>query len=98
MKIGYIVAGIIAVAALGYSQFENSRTISNLQNKIEYIEDKTSYTSTIKDFYIENSVYRTNTGTKYHREGCRYLKTSCTEISLDQAISMGLTPCKVCKP
>jgi len=45
-----------------------------------------------------NSVYTTNTGSKYHREGCRYLKYSSTEIGMVQAISMGLTPCKVCKP
>ena len=47
---------------------------------------------------VSKNVYLTNTGSKYHKFGCRYLKTSCTEVSLDQAISMGKTACKVCKP
>ena len=147
MKKGYIVAGNIAASVLGYSKFENSKTINDLQSKIEYLEDRNNtlysynvsnsvesteytfdsfvddniepieekkieyvpislaalkddntYTSTVKSFKIENGVYTTNTGSKYHRKGCRYLKYSSTEISMDQAISMGLTPCKVCRP
>lgn len=46
---------------------------------------------------VENDeiVYITNTGTKYHNYGCRYLK-SVIEISLDDAIADGYTPCGVC--
>ena len=151
MKKGYIVAGIIAASALGYYKFENSKTISALQSKIDYLEDKNNtqiiynvskrvepteytfdsfvddykgpieekkvepvfdyvpvslaalkdddtYTPNVKSFEIENGVYTTNTGSKYHRAGCRYLKYSSTEITMDQAISMGLTPCKICRP
>ena len=152
MKKGYIVAGIIAFSAMGYSQFENSKTISDLQSQIKYLEDKnntqisynvsntlepaeytidtfadnykepveekkvepvidytpvslvtlkdddSSYKPIVKSFSIDSNVYRTNTGSKYHKAGCRYLKSSCTEITMDQAISMGLTPCKVCRP
>ena len=43
-------------------------------------------------------VYTTDTGSKYHKSGCRYLKKSCIKISLKEAKSQGLTPCKVCKP
>ncbi len=42
-------------------------------------------------------VYITNTGKKYHREGCQYLKKSCIPISLDQA-KLSYDPCKVCHP
>ena len=152
MKKGYIVAGIIAISTMGYTQFENSKTINDLQSKIEYLEDKnntqisynvsksiepteytidtfidnykepieekkvepvidyapvslvtlkddgSSYKPIVKSFSIDSNVYRTNTGSRYHRAGCRYLKSSCTEITMDQAISMGLTPCMVCKP
>lgn len=43
-------------------------------------------------------VYVTNTGTKYHREGCQYLSYSCIEMELDTAIAYGYTPCSVCSP
>lgn len=47
---------------------------------------------------IDTSVYITETGEKYHRISCRYLKDSCIEISLSKAISRGYTPCSVCNP
>jgi len=43
-------------------------------------------------------VYRTSSGDKYHREGCRYLSESKIPISKEDAKKMGLTPCKVCNP
>lgn len=44
------------------------------------------------------TVYITNTGTKYHRANCRYLRKSKIPISLEEAKAEGYTPCKVCKP
>ena len=41
-------------------------------------------------------VYITNTGTKYHRAGCRHLDVSCIEVSLDYAIDQNMEPCKNC--
>jgi competence protein ComEC len=43
-------------------------------------------------------IYTTNTGTKYHRDGCRYLSSSKILISIENAIAKGLTPCSVCNP
>lgn len=43
-------------------------------------------------------VYITNTGSKYHRAGCSYLKSSSIETTVDEAQSMGLTPCSRCNP
>ena len=43
-------------------------------------------------------VYITNTGEKYHRAGCRYLKKSSIPIERKEAIAKGYTPCSVCKP
>jgi len=43
-------------------------------------------------------VYITETGSKYHREGCRYLKKSKIPISLEDAVKRGYTPCSVCDP
>jgi hypothetical protein len=43
-------------------------------------------------------VYITNTGSKYHRAGCRYLSKSSIPIERKEAIAKGYTPCSVCKP
>jgi hypothetical protein len=42
------------------------------------------------------TVYITRTGSKYHRSGCRYLKSSIP-MSLDDA-KRRYTPCSVCRP
>ena len=43
-------------------------------------------------------VYVTETGTKYHVDGCRYLKKSKIEKSLADAVAEGYEPCSKCKP
>lgn len=42
-------------------------------------------------------VYITNTGSKYHRENCSYLKSK-NAISLREAVEQGYTPCSRCNP
>jgi len=44
------------------------------------------------------TVYMTNTGTKYHVDGCTYLNKSKIPISLGDAKAKGLTPCSKCHP
>lgn len=46
----------------------------------------------------ETMVHITATGKKYHRAGCHTLKKSDTEVTLDEAKSMGLSPCGICNP
>lgn len=43
-------------------------------------------------------VYVTETGEKYHRDGCSSLSKSKIEISLADAKAEGYTPCSRCKP
>lgn len=43
-------------------------------------------------------VWVTNTGFKYHSEGCRYLKRSCNPIELEEAKAKGYKPCSRCEP
>lgn len=45
----------------------------------------------------EITVYITNTGKKYHRDGCRYLSKSSIPIGLDTARKV-FSPCSVCGP
>ncbi|MGJ8550923.1 hypothetical protein [Winogradskyella wichelsiae] len=47
---------------------------------------------------VAQSVYTTQTGEKYHKTNCRYLKYSKKEIDLKKAIALGYAACKVCKP
>lgn len=42
------------------------------------------------------TVYITNTGTKYHRAGCQYLRQSQIAISLSDAKAQGYTACSRC--
>lgn len=44
------------------------------------------------------TVYITNTGKKYHRDGCSSLRRSKHAISKNDAIAQGYTACKVCRP
>lgn len=43
-------------------------------------------------------VYVTNTGSKYHRDGCSYLRQSKIPISKNDAVAQGYTPCSRCNP
>ncbi|WP_246146810.1 thermonuclease family protein [Rubripirellula lacrimiformis] len=45
----------------------------------------------------DTTVYITDTGTKYHRQSCRYCRKSSSPIPLSRAIS-AYDACKVCKP
>lgn len=44
------------------------------------------------------TVYVTDTGTKYHRAGCQYLKKSQHPMSKSSAQAQGYTPCSRCNP
>ena len=51
--------------------------------------------------YADNGdtiVYITNTGSKYHLAGCKYLSNSSHALTLEAAVQLGKTPCSVCKP
>lgn len=44
------------------------------------------------------TVYITDTGSKYHRSGCQYLRSSRHAISKSNAISNGYGACSRCHP
>lgn len=55
-----------------------------------------STTGTQQSVNQETTVYITNTGSKYHKSGCQYLKESKIPISLSNAKARGYTPCSKC--
>lgn len=44
------------------------------------------------------TVHITESGSKYHNDGCRYLKDSDIEVTLGEAKERGLEPCGQCNP
>ncbi len=44
------------------------------------------------------TVFITDFGSKYHRATCKYLDNSSHAVTLAAAVSLGKTPCSVCKP
>lgn len=87
-----------------YKQFEsflNTNSLPNLYIELEIpsIPDYTfeSSSSSTSSFNADEIiVYVTNTGSKYHLSGCRYLHSSKTPITLKNAIVQGYDSCSVC--
>ena len=63
-----------------------SSELSSLQNKINPPTQK------------DGMVYISESGTKYHRYNCSSLKSTKNEISVEDAIAAGKTPCSICTP
>jgi len=49
-------------------------------------------------FANSQTVYKTPSGAKYHLASCRMVKNVSEEIMVEQAIQLGLQPCKICNP
>jgi len=54
--------------------------------------------SSIQTNSPSSTVFITNTGKKYHKGNCRYLKKSKIPISLNDARNQRYSPCSVCDP
>lgn len=74
-------------------KFNSEEFEDSLEQEIE--DDK--ITENISNQKIENVVYVTKSGKKYHRKSCRYNKNS-TAMSVGEAIGLGVGACGVCKP
>jgi len=44
------------------------------------------------------TVFKTPSGEKYHTTDCRMVKNKSEALSIADAVSIGLTPCKICNP
>lgn len=47
---------------------------------------------------VGQRMYKTPYGEKYHLSTCRMVENISQELSIAEAIQLGLTPCKICKP
>lgn len=93
-------AGTGAAAATGSSAQTGKSTAAEQSSTSSSQESVSSSTSAVEGSDSdeeETIVHITDTGSKYHRAGCRTLKSD-HEVTLEKAKSMGLEPCKVCNP
>ncbi len=59
-------------------------------------QQQNTYSAPSSDADSSETVYITNSGSKYHADGCQYLANSKIEISLKKAKARGYTACSVC--
>jgi len=72
-----------------------NKALSTGQNSTSTPPKKTS-SSNSNSTNQTDLVYITKTGNKYHKKGCRYLRSSMTKITLKEAKKENYTPCSVC--
>lgn len=87
-------AGTIIATSNGSSLSFNAKQGSYIGG--DYVAPKPKPKSDPKP--VEQTVYVTKTGKKFHRNGCRSLSKSKISISRSNAIKKGYSPCSVCKP
>ena len=83
----------------GASQLTSSITTTAKQTTRATTKTTTKTTTKAENYGGESNsqtVYITNTGTMYHRDGCQYLRKSQIPISLADAKAQGYTPCSRC--
>jgi len=71
--------------------------LSNTNNSVSslsYTQNDTSMATNNNDKNV--TVYITKTGSKYHFNGCQYLRRSKIPTTLDNALNRGYTPCSRC--
>ena len=61
-------------------------------------DEKDTTSTTVKETEESNSdfCFVTASGTKYHKDGCSYLKKSKTKMTVDEAKRSGYSPCSRC--
>lgn len=74
---------------------DSQNTGTSTETTTEASKEAETTTSASSDSTV--MVHITDTGSKYHRAGCRYLKSD-TEVTLEKAKALGLTPCGSCNP
>lgn len=71
---------------------------SQKSNSASTTTNKSTKTTTQSNTDTSATVYITDTGSKYHRGSCSYLRSSKHSISKNSAISQGYTACSRCNP
>lgn len=82
------------------TQIEELKKTSSILTERKNARASTSTSSSSVTTTAQNTnsaiVYVTNTGKKYHKSSCSYLKKSKIQMNLSEAQSQGYTPCSRC--
>lgn len=84
------------VKALPVQSSETYRSSLKSDWRSMKLPNASTYSDSSNSYTYEQTVYITNTGSKYHRYGCQYLRQSCISINKSDAISYGYTACSRC--
>lgn len=95
-----IIIFIVIIISATCIIVQKNNDIEELKAEIETLKEDTSKNNStdLSDSKTEDVVYKTNSGTKYHRSTCRHLSKSKVAISKEKAIKQGLEPCSTCNP
>jgi hypothetical protein len=99
----FLVVAVLASIALALAHARATRPadaqqISTAQGVVDSPIELKARKSKTKSNPSADTVYITETGTKYHRAGCRSLRKSKIAISRADAIKQGYAACKICSP
>ena len=102
MMLALIVSSYSTIIAESYSVRMNTSTDLGIHYSTVAQAQVAPFVSQIQAVSIQTiskevTVYATKTGSKYHRDGCRYLSKSKIPMSLSKAKKV-YSPCSVCKP
>ena len=76
----------------------NSEVIKEQMSAKGILDSSMTSSALQQNYNINTIVYVTNTGSKYHRSTCSYLRQSKIAIDKTKAIKQGYTPCSRCNP
>lgn len=95
-----IIIFIVIIISATCIIVQKNNDIEELKAEIETLKENTSENNStdLSDSKTEDIVYKTESGTKYHRSTCRHLSKSKVAISKEKAIKQGLEPCSTCNP
>lgn len=82
-KLNYILIGTLTLVCT--VSFAASKPLLAKNNDLQQVRT------------INQDIYITRTGHKFHRAGCRYISHSAIKISQEDA-EKNYSPCKVCRP
>jgi len=93
--------GVYAIHSLTADESQGGDNENNNENSGENNVYENEYDVKGEEYFDEEykgnqKIYKTKTGTRYHMEGCMYLRMSKIPITISQAEKEGLKPCKIC--
>lgn len=95
-----IIIFIVIIISATCIIVQKNNDIEELKAEIETLKEDTlkNNSTNLSDSKTEDVVYKTKSGTKYHRSTCRHLNKSKISISKEKAIRQGYTACSKCNP